>query len=178
LITNSASQFWLIAGANGSGKTSVASKADFRAALSITEIINPDSITRDILSRHPDRKIDEANLEAVQLVEKSLDTAIDAGQSVGVETVLSTLKYLPMVLKAKSRDYVVSMIYVAVRDVEIAVGRVNFRVSVGGHSVPEDKIRARWERSHEILPAFVPYLVVSEEPLSGGFRPVGRPGVL
>ena len=27
-------------------------------------------------------------------------------------------------------------------------------------------------------PELITYVVVSEEPLSGGFRPVGRPGVL
>lgn len=39
----------------------------------------------------------------------------------------------------------------------INVSRVNYRVSVGGHPVPEDKIISRYYRSLELLPAAVAY---------------------
>lgn len=50
------------------------------------------------------------------------------------------------------------MVYVAVRTPDIAIERVAFRVEAGGHDVPADKVRSRWERSHEILAALVPHL--------------------
>jgi predicted ABC-type ATPase len=85
-------------------------------------------------------------------------SAILERKSFAVETVLSTLKYLPYVQQAQTAGYVVSMVYVAVRTPDIAVGRVAFRVQAGGHDVPTEKVRSRWVRSHEILGAFVPQL--------------------
>jgi predicted ABC-type ATPase len=153
-----APQFWLIAGANGSGKTTVASKPEFRGILAVEEMLNPDEITREIQLRHPRLDIDHANRHAADETEVRVKLAILQRRSFAVETVLSTLKYLLYALRAQAMGYVVSMVYVAVRTPDVAVQRVAFRVQAGGHDVPVEKIRSRWVRSHEILGAFVPHL--------------------
>ena len=151
-------QFWLIAGANGAGKTSIASKPDFRRLLSDIPILNPDVTTLDILARRPELTLEEANLKAAERTERDVDAAVRRGDSLGVETVLSTRKYLGPVEAAKEAGYAVSMLYVAVASAEISVARVALRTQAGGHDVPEHKIRERWQRSHAILAEFVPHL--------------------
>ena len=48
------------------------------------------------------------------------------------------------------------MIYVALPSVAKAIERVRHRKSMGGHDVPEGKIRSRWQRSLDNLAHFTP----------------------
>ena len=67
---------------------------------------------------------------------------------------MSSDKLLTRVERARARNYRVGLIYVLLRHPDLNVGRVALRASTGGHSVPEDRIRARWVRSLERLPIF------------------------
>jgi predicted ABC-type ATPase len=96
-----------------------------------------------------------ANLAAVQRIEAWLEASIHAHQTVGVETVLSTVKYRRLVLEAKARQYEIRLIYLLLDSPEHNVARVRLRVAKGGHAVPEDKIRDRYARSLEQLPWFL-----------------------
>ena len=73
----------------------------------------------------------------------------------GVETVLSTPKYRPLVLAAKERKFTVRLIYVLLNSAQLNVERVRLRVAKGGHDVPTEKILERRERSLEQLPWFL-----------------------
>lgn len=73
----------------------------------------------------------------------------------GVETVLSTDKYRPLVGRAKALGFEVRLLYVMLRSADMNVERVRMRVARGGHHVEEDKIRARRERSFQQLPWFL-----------------------
>ena len=53
--------------------------------------------------------------------------------------------------KAQSRGYRTYLYYVATENPGINVSRVRYRVSRGGHSVPEDKIVTRYRRSFDLL---------------------------
>jgi predicted ABC-type ATPase len=98
---------WLIAGPNGSGKSSlygsnqnaIYGDTNIADAAHSFWIINPDLLTQRIRSTEK-RSLEDANLEAVRRIETWLKASIDAHQSVGVETVLSTDKYRPLVLEA------------------------------------------------------------------------------
>lgn len=72
----------------------------------------------------------------------------------GVETVLSTDKYRRLVEEAKRRGLEFRLIYVLLDSPDRNVERVRLRVAKGGHDVPEDRIRARYERSLAQLPWF------------------------
>ena len=97
----------------------------------------------------------EANLAAIQRIERWLECSIDVHKSVGVETVLSTDKYRRLVLKAKDLGFAIWLIYVVLDTPERNIERVRFRVRKGGHAVPDDKIRSRWTRSLEQFPWFL-----------------------
>jgi predicted ABC-type ATPase len=153
---------WLIAGPNGSGKSSLYG-SDQNAIYGDTNIadsahsfwiINPDLLTLRIRSVEQ-KSPEEANLDAVRRIEVWLKASIDAHQSVGVETVLSTDKYRSLVLAAKKRGFEIRLVYVILRSPELNVKRVQMRVKKGGHGVPVDKIRQRWKRSLEQLPWFL-----------------------
>ena len=88
-------------------------------------------------------------------IEKWLGASIKAHQTVGVETVLSTPKYRRLVRAAKKQSFEIRLIYVLLDTPERNVERVSLRVSKGGHNVPANKIRERYQRSVEQVPWFL-----------------------
>lgn len=111
-------------------------------------IINPDDLARRIGDQEQ-MDLVAANLEAVRRIETWLSASIDAHQTIGVETVLSTPKYRRLVEQARRRGFSVNLIYVFLESADLNVERVAIRVQKGGHAVPEDKIRDRRRRSFE-----------------------------
>lgn len=151
-VDNERPSFWIIAGANGSGKTTAYREARLEDPLGTVWIINPDALAARIAATEGPAN---ANLQAVQRIERWLDASIDSHQTVGVETVLSTNKYRRLVEAAKRRGFRVNLVYVVLKDVTLNIGRVAARVAKGGHDVPENKIRSRRTRSFEQLPWFL-----------------------
>lgn len=76
---------------------------------------------------------------------------IDEGTDVSFETVLSHRSKLELMRQARAAGYRVYLYYVCVASPEISKQRVALRVRQGGHSVPEDKIVERYERSLSFL---------------------------
>lgn len=146
--------FWIVAGPNGSGKSSLYGETEISALDQSVWIINPDLLTRRI-QKVEKLPLESANLEAVRRIETWLDASIQAHQTVGVETVLSTEKYRRLVLEAKKREFFFRLIFVTLASPDLNVERVRLRVQKGGHDVPEDRIRARWSRSLAQLPWFI-----------------------
>lgn len=64
-----------------------------------------------------------------------------------VETVMSHRSKLDFIRTAKEKGFKIYLYYVSTSSPDINVGRVQTRVQRGGHDVPEDKIRTRYERS-------------------------------
>lgn len=144
----------IIAGPNGSGKSSTYQGSNVETDDRSVWIINPDLLTariRDVEGLD----VRTANLQAVERIEAWLEASIDAHQTVGVETVLSTDKYRRLVARAKARGYEFRFMYVLLDTPARNVERVAMRVSKGGHAVPEDKILARHARSLAQMPWFL-----------------------
>jgi predicted ABC-type ATPase len=147
-------RLWIVAGPNGSGKSTLYDRQDIEGFGRSTWIINPDLLTARIQA-HENLPLLAANLEAVKRIEAWLLSSIRAYQTIGVETVLSTPKYRPMVQQAKSVGFEIRLLYVVLQTAEQNVERVRLRVSRGGHDVAEDKIRDRRERSLAQFPWFL-----------------------
>ena len=139
---------WIVAGPNGSGKSTIYSRLSAEEPSGSIWIINPDELTKRIRDQE-DLPLREANLESVKRIEKWLYASIDAHQTVGVETVLSTDKYRALVNAARVHGFLIRLIFVFLENPDLNVERVRIRVIKGGHDVPEDRIRARWTRSFE-----------------------------
>ncbi len=144
---------WIIAGPNGCGKSSLYNRTDIEGWGGSVWIINPDLLTQSIVEQERVGLAD-ANLIAVQRLERWLHASIDVYQTIGVETVLSTGKYRPLVERAKEAGFRVRMIYVVLATVTLQAQRVRLRVAEGGHDVPPEKIAARRARSFDQLAWF------------------------
>jgi predicted ABC-type ATPase len=137
---------FIVAGPNGCGKSSIYGRNDIAGFDGTVWIINPDLLTTRIREAEG-LDLQAANLAAVQRIEAWLDTSIEAHQTIGVETVLSSSKYRRLVTKAQKYGIEVRFIYVIVRDAELQLERIRTRVAKGLHDVPEDKVRSRRTRS-------------------------------
>ncbi len=153
LLAGERPRLWIVAGPNGCGKSTSYGHGDVAGLDGSVWIINPDLLTARLQSAEKLGLLD-ANLAAVQRIERWLDASIAVHQTIGVETVLSSDKYRRLVEKAKAHDFEFCFVYVYVDSVEIQLDRIRARVAKGGHDVPEDKVRARRERSFEQMPWF------------------------
>ncbi len=147
-------KFWIVAGPNGSRKSTIYTGSNIKDFNGSVWIINPDLLTARIRAVEF-AGLRKANLEAVRRIYAWLEASIAAHQTVGVETVLSTDKYRKLVLAAKARQFEVRLIYVILNSADLNVERVRMRVADGGHNVAKRKIIERRERSLQQLPWFI-----------------------
>ena len=77
--------------------------------------------------------------------------ALEARQSFSFETVMSSPDKIELLKTAQAQGYRTYLYYVATESPEINVARVNVRVNSGGHSVPREKVIARYYRSLALL---------------------------
>jgi predicted ABC-type ATPase len=145
---------WIIAGANGSGKSTAYERATIDAPSGGVWFINPDALAKRIVDHEGLPLNPDANLESVRRIERWLHASVDAHQTVGVETVLATDKYRRLVDRAHEQGFRVGLIYVFLKNADINVARVRDRVAKGGHDVPEASIRSRRSRSFNQLAWF------------------------
>jgi predicted ABC-type ATPase len=67
------------------------------------------------------------------------------------ETVMSHISKVEFLKDAQEQGFKTYLYYVATVNPEINIARVQYRVSIGGHPVPEQKIRDRYYRSLDLL---------------------------
>lgn len=156
-------RLWLIAGPNGAGKTTLAQSPEFRDLIGVSTVINPDELALEMLHQRgvssfagaSRELLQETFLAAAEMTLQRVSAAVDTGEAIAVETVLSTPKYRRAVEDTLARGGKFCLIYVALRSPQLACERVARRVRAGGHDVPMDRIAARWWRSLEELKWFV-----------------------
>jgi predicted ABC-type ATPase len=73
------------------------------------------------------------------------------------ETVMSAPDKIALLHKAQQFGYRTYLYYVATETPDINISRVHFRVKMGGHPVPEDKITSRYFRSLDLLREAIRY---------------------
>jgi len=76
---------------------------------------------------------------------------IEHQKSFSFETVMSFPDKVELLQSAQKKGYRTYLYYVATKDPFINIFRVKYRVKMGGHFVPEDKIIARYQRSLDLL---------------------------
>jgi len=130
----------LVVGPNGSGKTTFVEQR-LAPLLPGSVFVNADVIAKQ---RWPDSP-EEHSYEAAQIASTIRDTLIDQGESFIAETVFSHPSKLDLIDRAHRAGYVV-VLHVVLVPVELSVARVAERVVEGGHRVPEEKIRSRFQR--------------------------------
>ncbi|HKS38111.1 MAG TPA: hypothetical protein VJW76_13020, partial [Verrucomicrobiae bacterium] len=86
-------------------------------------------------------------VKAARLLLREIREAIQSRQTFGLETTLSGLTYVRMLINSRERAYAVKLFYLWLPSVSVAIRRVRERVRKGGHSVPVADIRRRYTRS-------------------------------
>lgn len=129
----------LLAGPNGSGKTTFYERVI--APATRLPFINADEIAK---LRWPGEELLHGH-DAAEVAAQVRADYLAAGTSFATETVFSHPSKVDMLRAAAAASYQVTL-HVMMIPVELAVARVALRVDAGGHDVPEDKIRARYDR--------------------------------
>lgn len=119
--------------------------------IGIERFLNADLIAKGLSPMNP-------TLAAFAAGRRLLDEArnlIGAGGSFAIESTLSGKTYVKLLREAKERGYRIMLHYIRIDSAAQAVQRVCLRVLTGGHHVPEDDIRRRYERSlrHFVAPS-------------------------
>ena len=134
----------VIAGPNGSGKTTITSKILKHVWLENALYVNPDQVAQD---RFGDWNSPEAVLRAAQYCEEQREACLRQGQSLIFETVLSTDSKVDFIRRAHEAGYFIRIFFVSTAHPAINAARIAQRVMEGGHDVPISKIISRYQKS-------------------------------
>jgi predicted ABC-type ATPase len=145
----------VLAGVNGAGKSSIGG-ATIRAFGS--DYYNPDEAARAFAAASPSIAQAQANALAWQQGLGMLEQAISHRLDFAFETTLGGATIARRLSEAIAARIEVHVWYVGLADAELHLARVRARVSVGGHDIPEDVIRRRFEHSRLNLIHLLPGL--------------------
>ena len=134
----------VIAGPNGSGKTSVTSKILHHEWMEDSVYINPDIVAQE---RFGDWNSMEAIRKAVVYCEEWREKCLADRQSLIFETVLSAHDKIDFIERAKAAGFFVRVFFVCTESPTINASRIAHRVMKGGHDVPITKIISRYQKS-------------------------------
>lgn len=135
-------ELYIIAGPNGVGKTTFAREflpnyADCK------NFVNADLIAQGMAPFSPET----AALRAGRMMLGEIRSFAKRRASFAFETTLSGRGYMVLLRQLKARGYKIHVFFLWVNSVDLALSRVQERVSRGGHDVPEPVLRRRFDRS-------------------------------
>lgn len=136
----------ILAGPNGAGKTTFAREFLPNEARCPT-FVNADLIAAGLSPFQPETVAVRAGRLMIELVHEHSNR----GLSFAFETTLGTLSYARWIPRWQRDGYSVVLIFLSLSAVELALARVAQRVQQGGHSIPEDVIRRRFDAGRRNL---------------------------
>lgn len=131
---------YIVGGANGSGKTTVAMNL-LPNLLDCFEYVNADTIAARMSPLRPE----SVAIPAGRLMVERLQALSKSNSNFAFETTLASRSFASFVKNCRT-TYIVNLIYFWLQNADLAVERVARRVANGGHSVPEEVIRRRYNR--------------------------------
>ncbi len=134
----------VIAGPNGSGKTTITSKILKHEWRDNAIYINPDQVAQE---RFGDWNSVDAVMKAAKYCEEQREQCLKDGKSLIFETVMSVDSKVDFIRRAKDAGYFVRLFFVSTNSPTINASRIAKRVMEGGHDVPIQKIISRYYRS-------------------------------
>lgn len=137
---------YVIAGPNGSGKTTFAKEYLPKFAKCL-EFLNADLIAAGLSPFAPERE----NVRAGRILLTRIRELSQAGIDFGFETTLAGRNHAKQLYRMKSLGYRIVLIFLWLPDANLAVNRVASRVLQGGHNIPEVDIRRRFDSGLRIF---------------------------
>ena len=136
----------VIAGPNGSGKTSVTTKFLHHEWADGTVYINPDQVAND---KYGDWNSRDAVLKAANYCEEWREQCLKDKVSFVFETVFSAEDKIDFLIRAKEAGFFIRLFFISTEHPSINAARIAKRVMEGGHDVPIPKIISRYTKSIE-----------------------------
>lgn len=133
----------IIAGPNGSGKTTFVS--EYLRESEISVYISADAIAERLVSRP--EEMDSVKVQAGRLFIKEIQGLIQSGTDFIVEVTLAGKGFARTISQLKSVGYKVAIVFIFLKSPETSVDRVRNRVQAGGHHVPTKDVVRRFYRS-------------------------------
>lgn len=129
----------LLAGPNGAGKSTLFARVI--EPVTHLQFVNAD----ELAARHWPDDPERHAYEASQMAATTRQELIAGRVSFATETVFSHPSKVELVTEARHAGYIVNL-HLVIIPVDLSVARVAHRTARGGHSVPETKIRERYDR--------------------------------
>ena len=122
------------------------------------DYFNPDLEATRLEKQHPHLSRQEANSIAWNLGRDLLERVIQERKTFAFETTLGGNTIPSLLEKALAQGLEVRIWFVCLATPELHIQRVHARVMRGGHDIPEQKIRERYQRSRKNLLRLLPKL--------------------
>ena len=133
---------YIVAGPNGSGKTTFAVKFLPEYAR-CKHFVNADLIARGLSPFSPGA----AAITAGRLVLEQIHQFVNRGIDFAFETTLSGKLYVNLFKSLKKKGYRIHIFFLWIPKADLTVSRIKSRVAQGGHDVPTQDVLRRFDRS-------------------------------
>jgi predicted ABC-type ATPase len=148
-------RIYVLAGVNGGGKSSIGGAAVRESG---ADYYNPDEVARELMATRPELTPAEANAAAWRIGRTLLERAIRDRLDFAFETTLGGNTIVRLLGEAARSGIEIHVWYVGLKSPEMHIERVAARVRRGGHAIPEETIRLRYDRSRLNLVQLLPSL--------------------
>jgi predicted ABC-type ATPase len=132
----------IIAGSNGSGKTTFAREFLLKD-VNVIHFVNPDLIASGLSPLRPEL----AALAAGRLFLSEIDRLARTREDFAFESTLSGLTYMRQLKRWKAAGWRIEIVYLRISSPQLALRRIAARVKQGGHNVPRKDVLRRFTRS-------------------------------
>jgi len=133
---------YIIAGPNGSGKTTFAIKF-LPKYVKCPNFVNADLIAQGLSPFSPGA----AAIKAGKLVLEQIHRFANRGVDFAFETTLSGKLYVNLFKSLRIKGYKIHLFFLWISGADLALSRIKTRVARGGHNVPAEDVIRRFRRS-------------------------------
>lgn len=133
---------YIIAGPNGSGKTTFAKKF-LQDYAKCPNFVNADLIAHGLSPFSPH----SAAIKAGKLVLSQIHEFANAGVDFAFESTLAGKSYVNLFKELKDKGYKLHIFFLWIPSADLAIARIKDRVKEGGHNVLSQDVRRRFNRS-------------------------------
>jgi predicted ABC-type ATPase len=161
-------EIFVIGGPNGAGK-STGARMVLPAFVGCLEFVNADDIARGLSAFRPE----SVSFLAGRMMLNRLNELARQKVDFAFETTLASRSFAPWLRQRQEEGFKVNVIYLWLPTPELAIQRVRERVLAGGHNVPEQDIRRRYDRGRQnVIELYAPFADAWEVYDSSGLDPV------
>ncbi|MGB9182190.1 MAG: zeta toxin family protein [Pyrinomonadaceae bacterium] len=134
-------QVIIIGGPNGAGKSTLAPFL-LRDTFGLLEYVNADTIALGLSAFNSE----SVAFESGRVMLKRLHDLAGQRRNFAFESPLASRSYARWIVELRQQDYNFHLLFLWLRNAELACQRVRERVQIGGHDVPEEIIRRRYQK--------------------------------